>query len=213
MEKEKSPGKGKPLTRQCFLEKGFKLFSRKNIGSVSLEEIAKESGHGIATLYRYFGSKSHFVLEVASFKWGEFFKENRKRRPVPDFEGITSAQMFAFYLDTFLELYKNNRDLLRFNQMLNIYIRSGEADENIGERYQTLLKPINVYFHNMYEKGKLDGTIRTDVSEDEMFSVTIHLMLAVVTRYAVGLVYEPDGFDALKELEIQKEMLFLKYTT
>ena len=46
-----------------------------------------------------------------------------------------------------------------------------------------------------------------------MLSVTIHLMLAVITRYAVGLAYEPEGFDAVKELEIQKEMLFLKYTS
>ena len=38
-------------------------------------------------------------------------------------------------------------------------------------------------------------------------------MLAVVTRYAVGLVYQPErGFDDIKELEIQKEMLLLKYT-
>ena len=47
-----------------------------------------------------------------------------------------------------------------------------------------------------------------------MFSTTLHLMLAAVTRYAVGLVYIPEsGFDAEKELEKLKEAMMLRYKT
>ena len=46
-----------------------------------------------------------------------------------------------------------------------------------------------------------------------MFSATLHLMLAVVTRYAVGLVYVPEnGFDAEKELRLQKGMILKEFT-
>ena len=44
-----------------------------------------------------------------------------------------------------------------------------------------------------------------------MFSVTLHLMLATVTRYAVGLAYNEDT-DAEVELELLKEMLLSKFT-
>ena len=45
-----------------------------------------------------------------------------------------------------------------------------------------------------------------------MFSTTLHLMLAAVTRYAMGLVYIPEkGFDPVKELTMLKEMLLAKY--
>jgi hypothetical protein len=45
-----------------------------------------------------------------------------------------------------------------------------------------------------------------------MFSTTLHLMLAAVTRYAVGLVYVPEsGFDAEKELEKMKMALLHEY--
>ena len=44
-----------------------------------------------------------------------------------------------------------------------------------------------------------------------MFSVTLHLMLATVTRYAVGLAYNEDT-DAEAELELLKEMLLSKFT-
>ena len=47
-----------------------------------------------------------------------------------------------------------------------------------------------------------------------MFSTTLHLMLAAVTRYAVGLVYIPEnGLDAEKELEKLKEALLMRYRT
>ena len=67
-------------------------------------------------------------------------------------------------------------------------------------------------FHYMYLKAKQDKTLRTDDPEEKMFSTTIHLMLAAVTRYAVGLVYIPEtGFDAMEELAFQKELILGKY--
>ena len=64
----------------------------------------------------------------------------------------------------------------------------------------------------VYERAERDHTIRTDEPEEEMFSTTLHLMLAAVTRYAIGLVYIPEsGFDAEKELEKLKEAILLRY--
>ena len=51
-----------------------------------------------------------------------------------------------------------------------------------------------------------------DEIEEEIFSIILHLMLAAVTRYAVGLVYIPEsGFDAEKELERMKIALLHEY--
>ena len=64
----------------------------------------------------------------------------------------------------------------------------------------------------VYERAEQDHTIRTDESEEEMFSTTLHLMLAAVTRYSIGLVYIPEnGSDAEKELEKLKEAMMLRY--
>ncbi|MDO4852506.1 MAG: TetR/AcrR family transcriptional regulator [Clostridia bacterium] len=198
--------------RQAFLEHGFALFSSKGIEAIRLQDVAKASGYGIATLYRYFNTKAGFAVAIAEWKWGEFFKENRKRRPSDNFENMTAADMFSFYLESFLEIYRKNKALLRFNQFLNIYIQSEDMDDDALDAYRDLMKPIISFFHEMYERGKHDHTVRTDVSEEEMLSSTIHLMLAAVTRYAVGLVYQHEsGFDEIKELETLKELLFMKY--
>ncbi|MBR3719822.1 MAG: TetR/AcrR family transcriptional regulator [Firmicutes bacterium] len=194
-----------------FLEAGFALFSERSIDAVTLEDVAKACGHGVATVYRYFGTKSGLLLEIAKWKWGEFFLENQKRRPA-DYEALTAAELFAFYLDSFVFLFEGYRELLRFNQFLNIYIRSGGLESGDLRMYQGLLKPVFGIFQAIEKKAE-DGTLTKDAAPKEILSVSIHLMLAVVTRYAVGLVYEPEGFDPTAEIEIQKEMLLAKYTT
>ena len=202
--------RAKEQRREDFLKAGYSLFSERGIDSVTLQDVADASGHGIATLYRYFETKPGLLIEIADWKWGEFFERNSRRRP-RDFGALTAAEMFEFYLDSFLEAYRTDKPLLKFNQFLNIYLRSGGADDGTKERYRGLMKPIFDLVHAVCAKAKADRTIKTDMSETELLSVTVHLMLAAVTRFSVGLVYEPDGYDDEAELVILKEMLLERY--
>ena len=198
-------------TRSVFLEKSFELFEAKTIESVTMSEIAKASGYRDMTLYRYFPSKTNLVVAVATWKWEQFQNENWEQISGEEFDGMTAAEGLEYYLDSFMELYRNHRDLLKFNQYFNVYIESEETDaETIGP-YQEMIGIVQQRFHGMYLKGEKDHTIRTDIQEDEMFSTTLHLMLAAVTRYAVGLVYQGGGAPE-RELEVLKNMLLREYT-
>lgn len=200
-------------TRNDLLEKSYELFTKKNIETVSMIEIAKECGYGTTTLYRYYSTKPKLVVAAAARKWEQFESEiwERRDRMEKDRE-MTSAEEFEYYLDSFLELYREHRDLLRFNQFFNIYIQSEKIESDAMGPYQELLSRSKREFHSIYAKALADHGIRTDISEGEMFSTTLHLMLAAVTRYAVGLAYRPEGFDDMKELTAQKEMLLARYT-
>ncbi len=199
--------------REKIIKTAFRLFSERKIEDVSMAEIAREAGCGRKTINRYFDSKPNLVVAVAAASWQQYQQENMKRRPSADFENMTAAEIFEFYLDSFLELYKNHRDLLRFNQFFNIYVQSKEFDRETLSPYSKMISGIEESFHHMYEKGKRDKTIRTDIPEQEMFLTTLHLMLASVTRYAVGLVYQPaDEMKTLKELETLKKLLLREYT-
>lgn len=200
------------VTRSRFLEKAYELFTTKNIESVSMIEVAKACNNGTTTLYRYYSTKQKLVVAVATWKWEEYLKVNQERRPSADFRGMTAVEVFEFFLDSFLEMYRNHRDMLRFNQFFNIYIQSEHMDLEVLKPYQEIIRRLAEQFHVIYLKAELDGTIRTDVPEVEMFSAMLHLMLAAVTRYAVGLVYKPEsGFDEESELKILKEALLWKY--
>ena len=122
----------------------------------------------------------------------------------------TAAERFDTYLESFLDLYTNHRDLLRFNQFFNIYLLSEEISEEEKKPYTDLIDTLAARFGRIYSKAKQDGTLFTDMPEKEMFSVTLHLMLAVVTRYAIGLAYN-EVTEAEKELRIQKDMLMRRF--
>ena len=66
-------------------------------------------------------------------------------------------------------------------------------------------------FHKNYVKGKNDKTLCTEVSENSMFLSIMHLMLAAITRYAVGLAYEKD-IESDNELVLLKNMLMHEFS-
>ncbi len=191
------------MKRVCFLETGFRLFSEKGIDAVSLKEIAEATEYGTATMYRHFDKKPGFVVAVAAWEWGQFAEKIWERSALIDSgKKMNSAENFEYYLNSFLELYRDRRDLLRFNQFFNIYIQNEKMDPEAMKPYKMLIKRMKEQFHAIYEKALEDHMLRTEVPEDEMFSVTLHLMLAAVTRYAVGLAYRPEGFDEVREMEL-----------
>ena len=199
-------------TRQKILETGFTLFSQKNIESVSMGEVARTCGVAAMTVYRYFSTKPGLVVAVAAWKTAQVWEENRRNGPDADFSGMTAAEVFAYYLDFFLTLYRNQKDLLRFNQFFNIYVQSEKIDESTITPFSELPRTLAARFHVIYEKAAVDHTVRTDVPEEEMFSTTLHLMLAAVTRYAVGLVYSGKNEDVtMKELLTLKQAIFREY--
>ena len=208
---EKDPA-FKAERREKILSTAFRLFAERKIDAVSMEEIARESGCGRRTLNRYYDNKPVLVVAVSAWAWERFREKNEMRRPSRNFEGMSAAAVFEFYLDSFLELYRSRMDLLRFNQFFNVYIRSEKVDQDTLKPFQVFIQGIRDKFHKMYLLAGKDRTVRTDIPEEEIFSTTLHLMLAAVTRYAVGLVYIPENsFDALKELTKQKDMLIKEY--
>ncbi len=200
----------KEVTRQHILETAFRVFSEKTIERVKMTDVAEAGGVGVATVYRYFPTKLLLVLAVSTWTWEQYLKEHRKKR---DIREMTAAEGYEYFLDSFLELYREKKEMLRFNQFFNVYV---ENEKDVpAESMQPYYAVIGILFERfevVYRKAQQDHTLRTDLTAGEIFSPSLHLMLAAVTRYAVGLVYEEAG-DPEKELVLLKEMLLREFTT
>ena len=194
---------------QRILENGFRIFAENTIEKVTMNDVAKAAGIAISSLYRYYSTKQKLVIAISTWAWSTYLEESEKQEAYSESLDRTAAEMFDFYLDSFIDLYRNHRDLLRFNQFFNIYLASGEISKEEMQPYMNMIHGLEMRFGSIYRKARQDETLRTDLPEKEMFSTTLHLMLAVVTRYAVGLVYN-ETMDA-EELQIQKEFLMHRY--
>jgi len=198
--------------RQSMLREGFRLFAEKGIELVAMQEIANACGVGIATLYRYYNTKSALVVDIATRKWEEYAEHVRKERVKRNASAMTAAESFTFYLDFYLDLYKNHKDLLRFNQNFNNYVSHERIPVEQLTPYLQSISGFAEMFHGIYEKGKNDGTIKTDLPEEKMFAATSHIMLAVAVRYAQGLLYASENEeDRTEEYELLNRMILREY--
>ena len=197
---------------QRIMEEGFRIFAERTIDKVKMTDVAEAAGIGIASLYRYYSSKPKLVIAISTWVWERYTAELIKKLETSENAGLTAAEKYDLYLEFFLDMYRDHRDMLRFNQFFNVYLQSeGISDEQM-KPFTDLIRALEKRFEATCRQGLEDGTLRMELSEERMFSVTAHLMLAAVTRYAVGLAYT-DGTDAEKELELQKELLFKRFTT
>ena len=191
---------------QRILENGFRVFAENTIEKVTMNDVAKAAGIAVSSLYRYYSTKPRLVMGISTWAWGAYVKENARQEAEESAPDRTAADMFDFYLETFLDLYRNHKDLLRFNQSFNAYLQSEYIPEEEKKPYMDMIRALEARFGRIYIKALEDGTLRTDISKKKMFSATLHLMMAAVTRYAVGLAYT-EGTDAEAELKLQKDML------
>lgn len=194
--------------KQRILEQGFRLFAQYGIESVTMPKVAKAGGVDRSSVYRYYPTKLDLVIAISTNVWQDFTQKNYERL---NRNKMTGAEEYASFLETFLELYRNHKDILRYNQFFNVYVANEKVSPQQMRPFTEVTEKLAERFHQIYDKARTDGTLRTDVPENEVFSGTLHLMLAAVTRYAVGLVYD-SGVDPEKELTMLKEMLLDRYT-
>ena len=198
--------------REAMLAEGFRLFSQRGIEGVSMCEVAKACGVGIATLYRYYNTKFQLVLAISVRQWnnyGEYVRAMRSKRRASE---MTAAQELDFYLGFYIDLYQNHKDILRFNQDFNNYVRHENATPDQLGVYADVIDIFSRMFGELYEKGKADGTIRTELPEERMFAATSHIMLAVAVRYAQGLLFQGDSeVDMTREIMLVKRMILREF--
>ena len=203
----------KMAKQQHILEAAYRLFSEYGIAQVSIPEVAEASGVGRATVFRYFPSKAELVIEVATWKWAEYFEEYLSSPAAQGVDAMTGAEYMRFYLDAFLDLYRRHPDILRFNYELNSFFRHEPEEIRMKLPFGDVAEGLNVRFQDMYDRGVRDGTVNTDYPERVIFSSTYHIMLASATRYAVGLIYTPEGATTPEaELQLLEEMLLRQFT-
>lgn len=192
--------------RNTILREGFRLFESKGIETTGMQEIADACHLGIATLYRYYRNKLDLVIDIGTRQWEQYFVHISNTRARQNVDQMTAAKELEFYLDFYIDLYRNHKDLLRFNNNFNSYVMHEGATAEQLKPYLTAIGSISIYFHSLYEKGKKDGTIRTDMPEEKMFASTVHIMLAVAVRFAQGILYS-----AKTETDRTEEFNLLKY--
>ena len=195
------------------LDAGFQLFSKYGIETVSLQKVADAADVGATTMYKYFQTKEKLLIAISAKVWGEVWQEVLMNPETDGFDSFTAYQGIAFYADLIISLYRKYPELLRFSSEYKTFInRHGNMnmEDNPLKEHLDVLEPVRNLFHQMYERAKVDGSIRMDIPEQELFTTMAITMLSVAERYAQGIVWADDHKDDhTRELIHLKEMLLM----
>lgn len=197
--------------REIVIETAFKLFAENKIESVTMTVVADNCNMGVASIYRYFGTKKELVIAVAAKKWREYYSELQKYYKELNVDKMTAAQELEFYIDRYIDLYKENSDLLNFNANFGIYIGSEDTTKDEMRPYNSIIDKFINRFHMLYKKAQDDKTIRTDISERSILYNIMYTMMSALSKYSTNIIHSADQ-DRNYEKEIcQLKDMYLEY--
>ena len=198
--------------RNKLMEAGFRLFSERTIEAVTLNEVAEDAHVGIATLYRYFDNKPNLVIAIATQKWIEYshvVADSYERRGG---DNMTAAERLEHFLDSFIDLYRNHRDILVFNRNFDTYVKHEHCTHEQMAPYNDAVTAFAKRFGTIITKAKEDETLEIRTSGRKLFVNLLYIMLSVSGKYAEGLIYPEDyKQDMTEELYMLKQMILDMY--
>lgn len=197
--------------REIVIETAFKLFAENKIEPVTMTVVADNCNMGVASIYRYFGTKKELVIAVAAKKWREYYSELQKYYKELNVDKMTAAQELEFYIDRYIDLYNENSDLLNFNANFGIYIGSEDTTKDEMRPYNSIIDKFINRFHMLYKKAQDDKTIRTDISERSILYNIMYTMISALSKYSTNIIHSADQ-DRNYEKEIcQLKDMYLEY--
>ena len=177
------------------------LFLANGIENVKMTDIADVSGIGVATLYRYFGTKIGIAIGAMTFLWddlknlfsGVFDSEAFVSQP-----GIKQLQDM---LKMFIVLFTAHKDFMRLLGEFDRFVIHENVPPEQLEVYERSV--INFYpvIERAYNKGVEDGTVR-EIPEFRIYYLTFaHALTEMSKKFIDGEILPSDDFsDAEKEL-------------
>lgn len=194
MESEFSHDNLKSRRLERAIEVSAKLFLKHGIEAVKMTDIADECGIGVATLYRYFGTKNGITIAAMTYMWNELNKM---------FSGIFESEVFlaqsgikqvSDLMRMFVVLYQAHPDFMRLLAEFDLMLVSDAIPKNDLKDYENSI--INFYpvFEKSYMTGITDGTVR-EIPNIKLFYLSYaHTLMELSKKLIQGELLPSDDF-------------------
>lgn len=182
------------------------VFYSKGIDNSKMTDIAGEAEVGVASVYRYFKTKSELVIDTGLDYYKCIFNTVQFSH---DFEKKAGIDQLTEILDWLISLFYSAPDFLCFLQQFDFYFFN---KENYHPRLDEFEKEVMGYFSlftDSINKGMKDGTIRNDINEIDITTLIVrtfvYLQQVDLTRSHILSIDEKISIE--KQLQILKEMI------
>ena len=161
MASEPAHGATRPLRRDAvrnraeLLATAERAFADAGVDA-SLEQIARDAGLAVGTLYRHFPTRVDLVVAAYDTKIGEFLSRKAELLGMTD-----SWDAFRTYLDTICAMQAVDRG---FSDFLSMRFPASAATEELQDRICSMT-------HEILDRAQREGTVRPDVAAGDVVSL------------------------------------------
>ncbi|MBP3857809.1 MAG: TetR/AcrR family transcriptional regulator [Ruminiclostridium sp.] len=179
------------------------LFLENGIENVKMTDIAEESGVGVATLYRYFGTKPKIAIDAMTFLWNDLRNLFGGVFDSGTFRSQSGVKQMHDLFRMFIVLFTAHKDFMRLlGEFDRFIIHENVPREELAEYERSVINFYPVVEH-AYRTGLSDGTMR-EISDLRVFYLTYaHALTEMCKKFIEGEILPSDDFsDAERELEM-----------
>lgn len=200
---EFSPKKLKDRRMERAVSVCAEMMLERGIEGVKMTDIAEESGVGVATLYRYFGTKPCIVIDAMTFLWNDLRNLFRGVFETDSFRSQDGIKQIHDLLRMFIVLFNAHKDFMRLLGEFDRYVLHEDVAKEELARYESSVIDFFPIVERAYRKGISDGTMR-DIGDFRLFYMTYaHALTEMCKKFIEGEILPSDDFtDAERELEM-----------
>jgi len=181
------------LRDESIVRTAAELFIARGIEAVKMTDIADGCGVGVASLYRYYGTKANIAVAASTFLWKRFGERFDLLVAQSQREATGLARMRVL-LGCYSDVYKNSPSYIAFLDEFDHVLLSENVDRTLLEEYEAELSSFFDSFAQAFHAGVTDGSIRADVDFPLFFRSVSHALMGVAQKLIRGEVIPSDDF-------------------
>ena len=183
------------------------MFLKHGIEAVKMTDIADACGVGVATLYRYFGTKTAITIAAMTYLWTDLKEKFRGVFESQAFLSQNGCKRIYDLMKLYLQLFDMHPDFMRLLGEFDLMLTSEDVPKAALCDYERSV--INFYpvVEASYRAGIADGSIRSDVDFKLFYLTYTHAMMELCKKILRGDLLPSDDFaDGKKELTMLMDM-------
>ncbi|EYE89583.1 hypothetical protein Q428_01630 [Fervidicella metallireducens AeB] len=170
------------------------VFKEKGIENTKMTDVALKAEVGIASVYRYFKTKTDLIVEAATWLWreevnnfyNEFYEEN--------FLKLSGSERVRKVLSSFIDIYENHSETIVFLENFDNYIVNQKISTDKLEEYEKNIITLKSLILSSIEKGKEDGTIKKQINSNDFYITITHSLMSLCQKLILrGAVLKSDS--------------------
>lgn len=187
------------------------LYLDIGIAEAKMTDIAEECQLGVASLYRYFGTKQLFTVKVGAYIWKLKLQELEGIYSGKDYEHKTGIEQVETLLNVFHILLHEHTPFLRFLSEFDAFAAKERLTPADLAEYEQSVLNVMPLMEKAIEKGIADGTVRSGVDPQLYYLTVSHCLMSMCQKFARGKILGSDNPEISKrELSMAVEM-FVSY--